>query len=175
MTKKSRDPVENVFVLQPEQMLFEEISLPLGQASTIDEVREHLGRRLRPLQQALRRWDSLVIALAAAEGRMAGGIATPSLAERRDRWPRDYVETKVDCYLSQHGWKDPEIYAFHYGKANAKDGNTGRAIKDRVDRARKSGKPPLIWGWPGEQNRKEARRILDLVMDVLDKQNLSRN
>jgi hypothetical protein len=48
-------------------------------------------------------------------------------------------------------------------------------MKLAFDRARNSGKPPLIWGLPGAQNEEEARRILDLVMDILDKQHLSRN
>jgi hypothetical protein len=169
----SRSPVEDVMVLQPGQMSFKETPIPSKQTATAEEVYGSLAWMLGPLREALCRWDSLVSGLVAAEEHLSGGVATPSLAERRNRWPRDYVETKVDCYLSQHGWEYQEIYAFHLPGQLDKGNRPGRKIEERVRRAKESGKPPLIWSWPGEQNEKEARRILDLVMDVLDKQHLS--
>ena len=89
-------------------------------------------------------------------------MVTPSLAERRDRWPPQYVQTKVDCYLMQHGWTPREIYVFYYGK-EASQPSKYDYIGDRVRRAKKTKKPPLIWGWPNEKNEKEARRLLDLL------------
>jgi len=174
-TATSRIPVEDVLVLQPDEMLFEEEPLPSSQASTVEEVRDRLGGLLGPIQNALRRWDALTIHLSYAEKHLGKHIATPSLAERRKSWPRDYVEKKVDCYLRQHGWAYEEIYDFHHPGKPDKGNRPGRNIQERVSKARTSGRPPLIWGWPGAQNEKEARRILDLVMDVLDKQNPSRN
>ena len=99
-------------------------------------------------------------ALIAAERSIAGGLATPSLAEERGRWRADYAETKVDCYLVQHGWKPKEIAAAFYRVPN---GRTPGSIEDRVRRARETGKPPLIWPFPNEESDKRARQVREAL------------
>ena len=50
-------------------------------------------------------WNFLMGSLRAAEERILDGMTISSLKERRGSWPRDSVETKVDCYLVEDGWK----------------------------------------------------------------------
>ena len=170
----SEEEVADVLVLQPNQVPIERAAMNAGQEPTIEGTQARLGSILGPLEDALRKWELLLRALAAAESRLAGGVVTPSLAERRDRWPSRYVETKVDCYLTQHGWTPREIYVFYYGK-EASQPSQYKYIDDRVRHAKKSGKPPLIWGWPNEKNEQEARRLLDLILAKIAQQYDSRN
>lgn len=172
--EKSEKDVADVLVLHLNQVRFGRVPRTTGSVPTPEGTRARLESILGPLEDALRKLDPLVAALATVERRIAEGMVIASLAERRDRWPLHYVETKVDCYLMQHGWTPREIYPLHHGE-EASEPRDYAYIGDRVRRAEKSGKPPLIWGWPNEKNEKEARRLLDLISAKIAQQYDSRN
>jgi len=102
-------------------------------------------------------------ALDAAESRLLEGMVIPSLKGERERWPRDLVETKVDCYLIEDGWSTRDIFVLHHDGEEPSNSNRYRYIGDRVYRAKISGEPRLIWGWKRERNADEERRLLELV------------
>jgi hypothetical protein len=103
-----------------------------------------------------------MIALDGAEERLREGMRMPSLKERLKRWPRDYVETKVDCYLVQDGWTPREIHVLYEGHEAIAPSQYDR-IGDRILRARKTGRPPLLWGWKGERDVDAERDLLRLL------------
>ena len=128
------------------------------QEPTMKGIEEKLESILAPLKRALELCDPLVAALAAAEWRIAEGIALTSLVEPRKRVTDGQIDIKVDCYLTQHGWKAEEIR-----DAYPPYGRTIRSIELRVNRARDTGKPTLIWPWPDEAKRKEADALLAII------------
>ena len=170
---KSKEEVADVLVLQPNQAIVGRVPRTTGSVPTPEGTRARL-ESMGPLEDALRKVDPIVRTLATVERRIAEGMVIASLAERRDRWPPHYVETKVDCYLMQHGWTPREIYPLHHACEASKPRDYAY-IGDRVRRAKKTKKPPLIWGWPNEKNEKEGRRLLDLILAKIAQQYDSRN
>ena len=121
-------------------------------------------------------------ALGAAEDRLVEGMVIPSLKEKLGRYPPNYVETRIDSYLSQNGWTDREIFVLHLGKPTtdvaAGDGickptpdvaedeyivsSEYDYIGDRVRDVVKDGKPPQIWGVEARKTAaKDAKEILE--------------
>jgi hypothetical protein len=118
--------------------------------------------KLAPLLEALRIWESLREQMIRAEEWAAGGIASPSLAERKGRWPRDYIETKVYCYLIQHSWTLKKIVSIVLHDEEVCDANL-KSVLRHVVRAIQSGRPPLVFEWTIEEARKEAARLLEVI------------
>ena len=96
-----------------------------------------------------------------AEASLAGRFTTPALGENPGRRPRDYLRTTIDCYLFRHGWTVPEIYSLYHPK-RVPSPHFCRHLYDRVERARKTGHPPLIGGWPscGKRASRSRSRLL---------------
>jgi len=92
-----------------------------------------------------------------AEASLAGRFATPVLGENPGRRPRDYLRATIDCYLFRHGWTVPEIYFLYHPKSLASP-HVCRHLYDRVEKARRTGRPPLIGGWPTCGKRAGRRR-----------------
>ena len=129
------------------------------QEPTLEGIEVKLESILSPLKAALEMCDPLVVALAAAERRIAEGIALTSLVEPRKRVTKNQIEIKVDCYLTQHGWKVEEIRkAFYKDRPHLR---TVDSIKGRVRRAKHDGKPTLIWPWPNQAKSKESGALLE--------------
>lgn len=68
---ESKEEVADVLVLQPNQVPIGRAPMNAGKEPTIEETQARLGSILGPLRDALRKWDLLVRALAAAESRLA--------------------------------------------------------------------------------------------------------
>ncbi len=121
-------------------------------------------------------------ALGAAEDRLLDGMVIPSLKEKLGRYPPNYVETRIDSYLSQNGWTDRDIFVLHLAKPTpdlAADDRIGKPtpdvaedeyivpseydyIGDRVRGVAKDGKPPQIWGVEARKTEpKDAKEILE--------------
>jgi hypothetical protein len=129
------------------------------QEPTLEGIEVKLESILSPLKTALEMCDPLVVALAEAEGRIAEGIALTSLVEPRKRVTKNQIEIKVDCYLTQHGWKVEEIRkAFYNVRPRLR---TADSIAGRVGRAKHDGKPTLIWPWPDQVKSKESEALLE--------------
>jgi hypothetical protein len=134
---------------------------PSAAASTQGASGDGMESRLAPLMDAFQTWRSLYEQMNKAEEWVAGGLVSPSLAERKSQWPRDYVETKVYCYLIQHAWTPEQIAAELFpGEASA---SKRKSINLHAKRAQVSGKPPLIFGWPSDENKAEAARLLKVT------------
>jgi hypothetical protein len=104
------------------------------------------------IRTVLRGLQQLARMMVDAEQRLAERFTTPALAENPGRRPRDYLRTTIDCYLFRHGWTVPEVYSLYHPDWVVVA--TGcRNIYDRVERARKSGRPPLIGGWAPQKKR----------------------
>jgi hypothetical protein len=128
---------------------------------TLAGIEEKIESILAPLKSALEMCEPLVVALAEAERRVAGGVALTSLVEPRKRTTDEQIDIKVDCYLAQHGWTDEEIReAFHKDPPHSR---TADSIRLRVKRAKDDGKPMLIWPWPDQEKRKEADALLAIL------------
>jgi hypothetical protein len=129
------------------------------QEPTLEGIEVKLESILSPLKAALEMCDPLVVALAAAERRIAEGIALTSLVEPRKRVTKNQIEIKVDCYLSQHGWKVEEIRKTLY--KDRPHLRTADSIEGRVGRAKHDGKPTLIWPWPDQAKSRESEALLE--------------
>jgi hypothetical protein len=80
---KSKEEVADVLVLQPNQVIVGRVPRTTGSVPTPERTRGRLESILEPLEDALRKWELLVRALAAAESRLAGGVVTPSCPNTR--------------------------------------------------------------------------------------------
>jgi hypothetical protein len=126
------------------------------------EAQDNLQSILARFPKIYAAWDSLGRKLLRAEISLSKRLASPSLAERKGRWPRDYIETKVNCYLIQHSWTSEDIVSILFPDAKSVASKV-RSIEDQVRRAEKSGRPPLVFGWPSEEKLKEANRLVAVV------------
>jgi hypothetical protein len=104
------------------------------------------------IRTVLRGLQQLAHMMVDAEKQLAERFTTPALAENPGRRPSDYLRTTIDCYLFRHGWTVPEVFSLYHPDWVVVA--TGcRNIYDRVERARKSGRPPLIGGWAPQKKR----------------------
>jgi len=118
---------------------------------------KHLHLLFKEVRLALRGIQGLARFMADAESNLAARFVTPPLHENPGRRPRDYLRATIDCYLFRHGWTVPEIYLLYHPKSLASP-HVCRHLYDRVEKARRTGRPPLIGGWPSRGKRAARHR-----------------
>lgn len=118
------------------------------------------------LLDVLAGWTVLMSALKGVEERVLESMVVPSLKDRPKRWPSNLVETKVDCYLVDDGWTPREIFPLHHDGMLPTEPAKYDYIGDRVARARKTGSPPLLWGWRDKRDPDAERRLLELLEEA---------
>jgi hypothetical protein len=119
-------------------------------------AREDMPLLFDEIKTVLREFKQLARIMVGAEMQLAGRFTTPALVAKLRRRPRDYLRTAIDCYLFRHGWTASEIFSLYHPDSEVTLSGCGH-IYDRVERARKTGHPPLIGGWPPRKERASSK------------------